>query len=113
MTRRSFLGTSAVAMTGKLPLARAETEDPGKQLAAILARIKDPKFPERNFEITQYGARDGGKAARHRGDPQSHRGVLGGRRRPGDRSGRLIPHRGDSFEEPRQPAPGGRGYAVV
>ncbi len=35
--------------------------DAAQEMAAILARIKPPKFPERAFEITRYGAKEGGK----------------------------------------------------
>ncbi len=28
---------------------------------AILARIRPPRFPERDFHITRYGAREGGR----------------------------------------------------
>ncbi len=51
MTRRVFLGTAVVAI-----IARGEN-DPE---AEILARIKPPVFPDRDFEITRFGARPDG-----------------------------------------------------
>lgn len=35
--------------------------DPAKELAAILARIQPPRFANRTFNITRYGAKEGGK----------------------------------------------------
>ncbi|HTS75917.1 MAG TPA: glycoside hydrolase family 28 protein [Bryobacteraceae bacterium] len=51
MTRRVFLGTAAAAI-----VARGEN-DPE---AEIIARIKPPVFPDRDFEITRFGARGDG-----------------------------------------------------
>ena len=48
MTRRTFLATTAA-----VALAQA---DPQSEKAAILARIKAPEFPNRDFDITKYGA---------------------------------------------------------
>jgi polygalacturonase len=36
-------------------------EDPWSRLPAILARIQAPKFPNREFAVTRYGAKEGGK----------------------------------------------------
>jgi polygalacturonase len=51
MTRRTF-AAGAAAFTASLSFA-----DWQDQAAAILARIRPPKFPERDFDITQYGAK--------------------------------------------------------
>jgi len=48
MTRRTFLATTAA-----VALAQA---DPQSEKAAILARIKAPEFPKRDFDVTKYGA---------------------------------------------------------
>ena len=59
-TRRDFLlaGASA-AILGGLP-ARALAADPWAGAADIVARIKPPVFPKRDFDITKYGARGDG-----------------------------------------------------
>jgi len=46
MNRRSFLQTAAVALAA----------DPWDEANAILGRIRPPSFPNREFEITRYGA---------------------------------------------------------
>src|SRR5690349_3900565 len=61
--RRDFLraaaGVSALAWTRNMNPADA---DPWTQVPGILARIKPPVFPKRDFEITRYGAAaDGAK----------------------------------------------------
>jgi len=55
LTRRNAL----IAMAGAACLRGAE--DPWSQLPAILKRIQAPKFPNRAFDITRYGAKEGGK----------------------------------------------------
>ena len=59
-TRRDFLlaGASAAALSG-LP-ASAFAADPWAGAADIVARIKPPVFPARDFDITKYGARGDG-----------------------------------------------------
>jgi polygalacturonase len=52
MNRRAFLGTAAAAV-----IARGADPDPE---AAIRARIKPAEFPNRDFDITKYGARADG-----------------------------------------------------
>jgi polygalacturonase len=42
--------------------SQAATPDPWDEVPKILARIQAPKFPERDFEITKFGAREGGKS---------------------------------------------------
>src|SRR4029434_2074713 len=60
--RREFLkdlaiGTTAVALFPNLAFAQS---DPWKtEYPKILARIRAPKFPKRNFLITRFGARRG------------------------------------------------------
>ncbi len=49
MTRRTFAASAAAALT-----ASAGWQD---QAASILARIRPPKFPNRDFDITRYGAK--------------------------------------------------------
>jgi polygalacturonase len=62
MTRRNFLGGAAMAAGARFHLRAADApRDAAQEMAAILARIKPPKFPERAFEITRYGAKEGGK----------------------------------------------------
>jgi len=46
MTRRTFLTTTAALLAA----------DAANEQAAILARIKPPTFPDRDFDITRYGA---------------------------------------------------------
>jgi polygalacturonase len=55
LTRRNAL----FAMAGAACLRAAE--DPWHALPAILKRIQPPRFPVREFEITRYGAKEGGK----------------------------------------------------
>ena len=91
--RRTFLQTLAV-------LAAA---NPWDEAAAILKRIRPPSFPNRDFDITRYGAsgdgtRDSTEAIRAR-----DRGLQPGRRRPRDRSGGTVSHRRNPPEEQREP----------
>jgi hypothetical protein len=51
LSRRSFLAI-ALAPT----LLRQTEKDPWADVSAILDRIKPPKFPARDFKITQFGA---------------------------------------------------------
>jgi polygalacturonase len=60
-TRRDFLRTlsaGAVAIGGPLPgwLDAQTADDPWSEVPRILARIKPPVFPDRDFDITRYGA---------------------------------------------------------
>jgi polygalacturonase len=53
-TRREFLmTTAALASAGQLGAA---TDGWEQQMPAILARIQPPRFPNRDFDITRYGA---------------------------------------------------------
>jgi len=54
MNRRSFLTHTAALAAGANLLAAGD--DPQSQQAGILARIQPPKFPDRDFDITRYGA---------------------------------------------------------
>jgi polygalacturonase len=56
-TRRALLRSAAGALFAH-PLAAAQ--DPWRQVPAILRRIKPPKFPDREFDITRYGAKGDG-----------------------------------------------------
>jgi len=58
MTRRGFVGAAAALAIGRRLRAAADT-DPAKEMAAVLARIKAPVFPNRVFDITKYGAKQG------------------------------------------------------
>ena len=61
MNRRTFLGTTVLAAGTRFRTMAAEApHDPAKAMADILARIKAPKFPNRDFDITKYGAKEGG-----------------------------------------------------
>src|SRR5215467_13992383 len=74
-TRREFLkllavGSSAVVMRPEWchalsPIAQAAAPaakaDPWSELPQILIRIKPPIFPNRDFEITKFGARGDGE----------------------------------------------------
>lgn len=57
-SRRQALGAlSAAALGGRRGLA---AEDPWAGLPRILGRIQAPRFPERRFDITEFGAKAGG-----------------------------------------------------
>jgi polygalacturonase len=79
LTRRKALFT----MAGAAASGRAQAaSDPWSRLPEILRRIQPPKFPPRQFEVTRYGAKEGGKidnteAFRHAIDAASRAG--GGR----------------------------------
>jgi polygalacturonase len=55
MKRREFLAAAAVAIAARAADAPDEK--------AVLDRIRAPQFPARDFDITKYGARSGGKAS--------------------------------------------------
>jgi polygalacturonase len=59
LSRRNALFAMAGAATLRRRLSAAE--DPWSQLPAILKRIKPPKFANREFAITKFGAKEGGK----------------------------------------------------
>lgn len=61
VTRRSFLLTlgasGAAAFLAPFPLARAKHDnDPWELAADIVRKIKEPKFPPRDYDITAFGA---------------------------------------------------------
>jgi polygalacturonase len=60
MTRRTLLGGAALAAV-RCDFGSEPPADPARQLAQILARIRPPHFPDRAFEITLFGAREGGR----------------------------------------------------
>src|SRR5262245_26403634 len=53
LSRRDFLRTAAA-----LPLIARQTpaSDPWDDMRAILARIKEPVFPNRDFDVDRYGS---------------------------------------------------------
>jgi polygalacturonase len=55
MTRRSFVGTAGAMLMNA-------ADDWRDQADAIVARVQPPKFANRDFEITKYGARAGEQA---------------------------------------------------
>ena len=60
--RRDFLKTAAGATVLARPVGLAIAAEAWDQVPAILARIQPPRFPQRDFEITRYGATgDGAK----------------------------------------------------
>ncbi|MGO9231305.1 MAG: glycoside hydrolase family 28 protein [Bryobacteraceae bacterium] len=61
MTRRTLLGGAAVLAGARFRLHAEPPVDPAGELERILARIRPPQFPDRVFDITQFGAREGGK----------------------------------------------------
>jgi polygalacturonase len=66
--RREFLktfvlGTAGVALLPNLSFGQTgSSAEAWKQVPKILARIKPPKFPKRDFNILKYGAVEGGTA---------------------------------------------------
>ncbi|HUI55011.1 MAG TPA: glycoside hydrolase family 28 protein [Bryobacteraceae bacterium] len=61
MTRRLFLGVGASALAARRRMAAFQASDEAKEMTAILARIQEPRFPGRAFDITSYGAAPGGR----------------------------------------------------
>jgi polygalacturonase len=68
--RREFIKTLLIGTAGLTVLPRiafgqsassASSADAWKQMPQILARIKPPTFPKRDFNVTKYGAFAGGK----------------------------------------------------
>jgi polygalacturonase len=57
------LGTVLLVATHNPPLGAQAPPDPWAALPEILARIRAPAFPARDFSITDYGARKGGDAS--------------------------------------------------
>jgi len=61
MTRRTLLGGAAVLAGARFRLHAEPPVDPAGELERILARIRPPQFPDRVFDITRFGGREGGK----------------------------------------------------
>jgi polygalacturonase len=63
MSRRAFIGAAAAAAAAPVTLARATAQTTDRvgwdHADAILRRIRAPRFPDREFPITSYGARPG------------------------------------------------------
>src|SRR5262249_27342296 len=55
-TRRDFLKTAAGISVLAGSIRRAEAAEGWDQVPGILARIQAPRFAQRDFEITRYGA---------------------------------------------------------
>lgn len=67
LSRRRFLSVTGTAAAGLWlrPLAQAQPADASNApsfLAGVLARIRPPVFPSRDFRVTDFGARAGGVA---------------------------------------------------
>lgn len=65
ISRRKFLSSLSVTATGLVicpQLTRAQTDPWRTEYRAILARIKLPRFPKRDFNILKYGAKADGKS---------------------------------------------------
>jgi polygalacturonase len=60
MTRRYLLAGAAAIAAGRR-LTAYQTLDRARQMQAVLARIRAPQFPDRVFDIAQYGAVPGGQ----------------------------------------------------
>ena len=61
MTRRTLLGGAAALAAARFRLRADPPADHARQLEQILARIRPPQFPDRVFDITRFGAREGGQ----------------------------------------------------
>lgn len=61
MTRRSFFGAAASGIPAARRLAADSSADPWRDVPAILERIKPPQFPDREFDITPFGAEGDGR----------------------------------------------------
>lgn len=63
--RNLVIGSAGLAVLPQLTFGQnssLSSAEAWKQVPKIRARIKPPKFPKRNFDITKYGAASGGKA---------------------------------------------------
>ena len=69
--------------------------------ADILSRIEAPKFPDREFDISKFGAVEGGKKDSTEAIAKSDRSLRGGGRRTRGGAGGRFSHWRDSFEEQR------------
>lgn len=56
LAKASFAGASSYLAPDPLPQSSSVKDDPWNQLPQILARIKPPAFPKRDFEISKFGA---------------------------------------------------------
>ena len=48
-------------MAARLALAAGDAPDAARQMAAVVARIQPPRFPDRQFSILKYGAAGDGR----------------------------------------------------
>jgi hypothetical protein len=104
-TRRALIATTAV-LAGAPALAAAASagDDVWKEADAILARIKPPAIPRRDFPITCFGAKTGRPGRLHEGDRRRHRRGREGGRGQGGRAGRRLADGRGSPEEPHRTA---------
>lgn len=98
-TRRGFLRSVGAAGAGALvswPVSRAAavTGDAWEEAAAILRRIRPPRFPKRQFDITRYGAVAGGNTD---ATEAIHRAIAACAQRGG---GRVVVPAGDFLTGP-------------
>jgi polygalacturonase len=61
VTRRLFMGVAAAAAGTRFRLYADAPSDPARQMEAILKRIQPPRFPQKDFSIARYGAKEGGQ----------------------------------------------------
>ena len=61
LTRRRLLQGAAASAAAPLWTIRAQSDAPWREVPAILARIRPPSFPRRDFNVSRYGAVSGGK----------------------------------------------------
>ena len=62
VTRRTLLHRTILSLPAfRLVRAQSTGANPQQQQDAILARIKAPSFPKRDFDIIKYGAKGDGK----------------------------------------------------
>jgi len=102
--RRTFLagaaGVAAAAWLGKPARASAWDDEVGR----ILARIKPPVFPKRDFDVARYGALGDGKTDCSEAISRAIAEMHSRRRRACDRSRGSVPDGPDPPQEQRQPA---------
>src|SRR3954470_13534375 len=61
MSRRALLAGAGAGLALPAFVRAAGTGDPWAQAAAIVARVRPPSFPKRDFLVTRYGARGDGR----------------------------------------------------
>src|SRR4051812_34798701 len=61
MSRRALIAGAGAGLALPAFVRAAGTGDPWEQAAAIVARVRSPSFPPRDFPIPRYGARGDGR----------------------------------------------------